>query len=85
MPLATHQETAATITAVRPYGSEADANGTPAFIDLAKHPSWWSPDVAAPQVGDRLHTVVLDGSRTPPRLSVLRKDIEIARALRSGG
>ncbi|MEW2282313.1 hypothetical protein ACFYM7_02095 [Streptomyces cyaneofuscatus] len=85
MPLATHQETAATITAVRPYGSEADANGTPAFIDLAKHPSWWSPDVAAPQVGDRLHTVVLDGSRTPPRLSALRKDIEIARALRSGG
>ncbi|MER6191188.1 hypothetical protein [Streptomyces cyaneofuscatus] len=85
MPLTTDQETAATITAVRPYGYEAETNGTPAFIDQAKHPSWWSPDVAAPQVGDRLHTVVLDGSRTPPRLSALRRDIEIARAPRSSG
>ncbi|MFD3788604.1 hypothetical protein [Streptomyces cyaneofuscatus] len=85
MPLTTDQETAATITAVRPYGYEAEANGIPAFIDQAKQPSWWSPAVAAPRVGDRLHTVVLDGSRTPPRLSALRKDIEIARALRSGG
>lgn len=85
MPLTTHQETAATITAVMPYGSEVDANGTSAFIDLAKHPSWRSRDVPAPEVGDRLHTVVLDASRTPPRLSALQEDIEIARVLRSGG
>ncbi|WP_326704228.1 MULTISPECIES: hypothetical protein [Streptomyces] len=85
MPLTTHQETAVTITAVSPYGSEADANGTLAFIDLAKHPSWWSPDIPAPQVGDRLHTVVLDATRTPPRLSALQKDMEIARVLRSRG
>lgn len=85
MPLTTDQEIAVTITAVAPYGSEADANGTPAFIDLAKHPSWRNPDVPAPRVGDRLHTVVLDASRTPPRLSALQEDIEISRALRSGG
>ncbi|MFF3095964.1 hypothetical protein [Streptomyces cyaneofuscatus] len=85
MPLTTHQETAVTITAVSPYVSEADANGTLAFIDLAKHPSWWSPDIPAPQVGDRLHTVVLDATRTQPRLSALQKDIEIARVLRSSG
>lgn len=34
MPLTTDQEITVTITAVAPYGSEADANGTPAFIDL---------------------------------------------------
>lgn len=85
MPLTTHQEIAVTITVVAPYGTDVDADGTPAFIGLAKHPSWWSPDVPAPQVRDRLHAVVLDATRTPPRLSALQKDIEIARVLRSGG
>lgn len=56
--------------------------GREGFVDQAKHPSWWT-DAAPPQVGDWLHVVVLDASRTPPRLSALTSDIEIARRLRN--
>ncbi len=77
-----HQELDVTVTAVAPFGSQVDAGGTTGFIDQAKHPSWWSADVAPPQVGDRLHAVVLDDSRQPPRLSALRTDVDIARKLR---
>ncbi|WP_404948629.1 hypothetical protein HFP70_20770 [Streptomyces sp. ARC14] len=85
MNLTNHQETIVTVTAVASVGSQVHADGTSGFIDRTKHPSWWSPDVPPPRVGDRLHAVVLDDSRTPPRLSALREDIEIARVLRSGG
>ncbi|MER6996961.1 hypothetical protein [Streptomyces sp. NPDC000410] len=83
MALVNHQEVEVTITAVASVGSQVDANGTTGFIDQVKHPSWWSTEVAPPQMGDRLHAVVLDDSRTPPRLSALQKDIDIARALTS--
>jgi hypothetical protein len=69
------------ITAVASVGSQVDADGTTGFIDQVKHPCWWSPDVASPQVGDRLCAVVLDASRTPPRLSALQKDIDVASML----
>ncbi|MEU5036668.1 hypothetical protein [Streptomyces rubiginosohelvolus] len=70
------------ITAVASAGSQVDADGITGFIDQVKHPSWWSEDVQPPQVGDHLHTVVLDDTRDPPRLSALQSDIETARALR---
>ncbi|MGW6980770.1 hypothetical protein ACWGE1_15185 [Streptomyces sp. NPDC054932] len=77
-----HQEIDVVVTAVAPFGSRVDADGVTGFVDQAKHPSWWSPDVPPPQVGDHLHAVVLDDSRTPPRLSALTTDIDIARVLR---
>lgn len=80
--LVNHQEVDVTITATAPVGSDVDADGMIGFIDPVKHPSRWSADVAPPQVGDHLHAVVLDDSRTPPRLSALQKDIDIARELR---
>ncbi|WP_424568919.1 hypothetical protein [Streptomyces sp. CH-036] len=70
------------ITAVASAGSQVDADGITGFIDQVKHPSWWSEGVQPPQVGDRLHTVVLDDTRDPPRLSALQSDIETARVLR---
>ncbi|MFJ4708236.1 hypothetical protein ACIP6I_25750 [Streptomyces anulatus] len=73
------------ITAVASAGSQVVADGITGFIDQVKHPSWWSEDVQPPQVGDRLHAVVLDDTRDPPRLSALRSDIETARALRGRG
>ncbi|MCX4819182.1 hypothetical protein OG883_04540 [Streptomyces sp. NBC_01142] len=86
-----HQELDAAITAVARVGvlvefddGAGGARGT-GFVDQAKHPSWWSEEEPAPQVGDRLHVVVLDASRTPPRLSALRSDLEVARRLRSAG
>ncbi|MFB7179732.1 hypothetical protein ACFCYI_18770 [Streptomyces sp. NPDC056257] len=82
MKLVNHQEIDVTVTAVAPVGSQVDAAGITGFIDQVKHPSWWSPDAPLPQVGDHLHAVVLDDSRTPPRLSALQKDIDIARMLR---
>ncbi|MFE4922353.1 hypothetical protein [Streptomyces sp. NPDC056661] len=84
MTLVNHQEINVVITAVAPAGSQVDADGNTGFIDQAKHPSWWSTDVSPPQVGDQLHAVVLDDSRTPPRLSALQNDIEMARALSEG-
>jgi YD repeat-containing protein len=47
-----------------------------------KHPCWWDENAAPPQPGDRLHVVVLDADRDPPRLSALSGDIDIARRLR---
>ncbi|MFE5832566.1 hypothetical protein ACFQ67_32560 [Streptomyces sp. NPDC056488] len=82
MDLVDHQEVDVTVTAVARVGSWADADGVTGFVDQAKHPSWWSADVPPPRVGDRLRAVVLDASRTPPRLSALEGDIEIARVLR---
>lgn len=84
MTLVNHQEVHVTITAVAPVGSQVDADGTLGFIDQVKHPSWWSAEAPPPQVDDHLHAVVLDGSRTPPRLSALEKDIGIARMHREG-
>ncbi|XUT58386.1 hypothetical protein HLK56_08795 [Streptomyces sp. G9] len=77
-----HQRVDVVITAVASAGSQVDADGITGFIDQVKHPSWWSEDVQPPQVGDHLHTVVLDDTRDPPRLSALQSDIETARALR---
>lgn len=82
MTLRNHQEVDVVITAVASVGSQVDANGTTGFIDQVKHPSWWSKDFDPPQVGDSLHAVVLDDSRTPPRLSALQRDIDVARMLR---
>ncbi|MFJ6610787.1 hypothetical protein ACIQPT_10950 [Streptomyces sp. NPDC091289] len=77
------EEVDVVITLVSRVGSQAcGADGATGFIDQVKHPSWWSSDAASPQVGDRLHTVVLDDTRTPPRLSALQSDINIARVLR---
>lgn len=76
------EEVDVVVTAVAPVGSRVYADGTTGFIDQVKHPCWWSSDVASPQVGDLLHAVVLDDTRTPPRLSALQSDIDIARALR---
>lgn len=81
-----HQEFDALVAAVTRVGVVVDIEGTAGlqgFIDQAKHPSWWA-DVPAAAVGDRLHVVVLDDSRNPPRLSALDTDMEIARRLRGG-
>lgn len=84
MNLVNHQECDVIVTAVASVGSmvEVAGSGSTGFIDQVKHPSWSSAGTSAPQVGDRLHVVVLDDSRTPPRLSALQQDIEIARILR---
>ncbi|WP_256340182.1 hypothetical protein [Streptomyces sp. 2231.1] len=74
-----------TVVAVAPVGAKVDADGEAGFIDQVKHPSWWDNSVAQPEVGDRLHAVVLDTSRQPPRLSALQRDIDIARRLRGTG
>ncbi|MGF0172132.1 S1 RNA-binding domain-containing protein [Streptomyces sp. Marseille-Q5077] len=73
-----------TVTLVSPVGVLVDMGESEGFIDLRKHPSWWE-DAVSPKVGDRLHVVVLDDSRTPPRLSALSDDIEIARRVRAEG
>lgn len=80
-----HQEVDVTVVAVAPVGAKVDADGKSGFIDRVKHPSWWDENTAPPQVGDRLHVVVLDASREPPRLSALQSDIDIARLLRDAG
>ncbi|MFJ9713390.1 hypothetical protein [Streptomyces sp. NPDC101234] len=79
-----HEEFDVTITLVSPVGVMVDMGDAEGFIDLRKHPSWWG-DADSPKIGDRLHVVVLDDSRTPPRLSALKDDIEIARRIRSEG
>ncbi|MEU5824228.1 hypothetical protein [Streptomyces sp. NPDC047803] len=83
-PFRDHQELDVTVTGVASVGSwvDADGGGT-GFVDQAKHPSWWDEDAASPQVGDRLHVVVLDAGRDVPRFSALRRDIDIARRLRA--
>ncbi|MFE5481328.1 hypothetical protein [Streptomyces sp. NPDC056527] len=81
-----HEEFDVVIKAVTMVGSFVTmetADGGEGFIDQVKHPSWWSEEVPPPAAGDRLHVVVLDPSRTPPRLSALEKDIEIGRRFRS--
>ncbi|MFJ9661485.1 hypothetical protein ACIRPR_26405 [Streptomyces griseoflavus] len=71
-----------TVIAVASVGSRVAVDGGGfGFIDQVKHPSWWDEKVAAPQVGDRLHVVVLDAEREPPRLSALQSDIDVARWL----
>jgi hypothetical protein len=80
-----HQELDVTVVAVAPVGVMVEADGGTGFIDQVKHPSWWDENVAPPRVGDRLHVVVLDASREPPRFSALRRDIDIARRLRDAG
>ncbi|MGN5380377.1 hypothetical protein BIV25_30440 [Streptomyces sp. MUSC 14] len=77
-----HQELEVTVIAVAPVGAKVEADGEVGFIDQAKHPSWWDASAAPPQVGDRLHVVVLDASREPSRLSALQRDIDIALRLR---
>ncbi|KUN71627.1 hypothetical protein AQJ54_02390 [Streptomyces griseorubiginosus] len=72
------------ITLVSTVGVMVEAQGFEGFVDLRKHPSWWD-GADSPQIGDRLHVVVLDDSRTPPRLSALQDDIEISRRARGGG
>ena len=79
------QEFDAVVTAVSMVGVMVEIDGEKGFIDQTKHPSWWSSEASPSQVGDLLHVVVLDDSRTPPRLSALEKDIEIARRLRGEG
>ncbi|MFJ2882846.1 hypothetical protein ACIPJN_32190 [Streptomyces sp. NPDC086796] len=79
--LADHQEYEVVITAVAPVGSAVHADGYEGFIDQTKHPSWWS-DAPRAAVGDRIHAVVLDATRTPPRFSALPSDIRMARSLR---
>ncbi|MGV9226716.1 hypothetical protein ACWDPF_29055 [Streptomyces albogriseolus] len=82
MQVSVHQEFDVTVTAVAPVGSKVAIDGGGiGFIDQVKHPSWWDVNVAPPQIGDRLHVVVLDLDRDPPRLSALRKDMDIARRL----
>jgi hypothetical protein len=85
MTFRNHQELDVTVVAVAPVGAKVDADGETGFIDQVKHPSWWDQSIAPPQVGDRLHVVVLDASREPPRLSALQRDIEIARRFRDVG
>lgn len=78
-----HQEFDVAVTAVAPVGSMVAIDGGGiGFIDQVMHPSWWDESVAPPQVGDRLHVVVLDPGREPPRLSALQRDMDIARRLR---
>ncbi|MGW2835691.1 hypothetical protein [Streptomyces sp. NPDC001286] len=77
-----NDEVEVTISLISPVGVMVDIGGTEGFIDLRKHPSWWG-EASPPQIGDRLHAVVLDDSRTPPRLSALQGDIEIARRVRT--
>ncbi|MFE2217744.1 hypothetical protein ACFW93_38250 [Streptomyces canus] len=79
-----HDELDVTVTVVSSVGLMVEADEFKGFVDLRKHPSWWS-GVDSPQIGDRLHVVVLDDSRTPPRLSALQDDIEIARRIRLSG
>ncbi|MGY1528341.1 hypothetical protein ACW69C_32015 [Streptomyces sp. MN3] len=82
MKVSAHQEFDVTVTAVASVGSIVAIDGSGiGFIDQVKHPSWWDVNVAPPQVGDRLHVVVLDPDREPPRLSALQKDMDIARRL----
>ena len=83
MTFRNHQELDVTVTAVAPVGSQVDADSEVGFIDQVKHPSWWDGEVPAPRAGDRLHVVVLDASRNPPRLSALQRDVRTARELRS--
>ncbi|MFB7369686.1 hypothetical protein ACFC0D_07605 [Streptomyces sp. NPDC056222] len=83
-----HEEFDVVVLGVATVGSRVRIEGTQGeegFIDQAKHPSWWSEEAPPPAAGDRLHVVVLDSSRTPPRLSALEKDIEIGRRLRGDG
>ncbi|GGZ55993.1 hypothetical protein GCM10010344_22390 [Streptomyces bluensis] len=79
-----HQVFDAVVTGVATVGARVDINGEEGFVDQVKHPSWWSEEVEPPKVGDHLRVVVLDASRTPPRLSALSRDIENARRLRRG-
>ncbi|GGT38772.1 hypothetical protein GCM10014713_35680 [Streptomyces purpureus] len=72
------------VTMVGSFVTIETAEGVEGFIDQVMHPSWWSEEVPPPEVGDRLHVVVLDASRTPPRLSALERDIETGRRIRSG-
>ncbi|BFO15819.1 hypothetical protein SHKM778_22070 [Streptomyces sp. KM77-8] len=86
MKVSEHQEFDVTVTVVAPVGSRVAIDGGGiGFIDQAMHPSWWDESVAPPQVGDRLHVVVLDPDREPPRLSALQRDMDIARRLRGPG
>ncbi|GGS74888.1 hypothetical protein GCM10010222_14940 [Streptomyces tanashiensis] len=79
--LADHQELDVVVTAVASVGIVVRADAYEGFIDQAKHPSWWSEAPRA-AVGDRMRAVVLDATRTPPRLSALPSDVRVARSLR---
>jgi hypothetical protein len=85
MTFRNHQEFDVTVVAVAAVGARVEVQGATGFVDRVKHPSWRNENIALPQVGDRLHVVVLDTSREPPRLSALRQDIDIARRLRGRG
>ncbi|MFJ7946251.1 S1 RNA-binding domain-containing protein [Streptomyces sp. NPDC096354] len=76
-----HQELDVEVTNVSLVGAMVKVDGMTGFIDQRKYPDWHS-EVNPPKVGDRIHVVVLDDSREPPRLSALDTDIRIARALR---
>ncbi|MGR3932455.1 hypothetical protein [Streptomyces sp. BRA346] len=88
MTFRNHQELDVTVVAVAPVGAKVEVDeggGATGFIDQVKHPSWWDESVAPARVGDRMHVVVLDASREPPRFSALERDIDIARRLRGAG
>ncbi|KRC95649.1 hypothetical protein ASE41_07825 [Streptomyces sp. Root264] len=71
------------MVAVAGVGAKVQVDGGGSgFIDQVKHLCWWDDNAAPPQIGDRLHVVVLDADRDPPRLSALPGDIDIARRLR---
>ncbi|WP_405618551.1 hypothetical protein [Streptomyces sp. NBC_00076] len=79
-----HQELDVTVIAVASVGVQVEVDGGGVgFVDQVKHSSWWDENTAPPQVGDRLHVVVLDAGREPPRFSALQQDIDVARRLRS--
>lgn len=78
------QEYVALVTELLPYGVEVEVDGVVGFIDQAKLPAWWSGGAPSTR-GEQLRVVVLDSSRTPPRLSALDEDVRIARERRSSG
>ncbi|WP_371790085.1 hypothetical protein OG285_03075 [Streptomyces sp. NBC_01471] len=83
--ISNEQEFDVVVLGISMVGAVVDIDGVQGFIDQTKHPSWWSSDVEPAKAGDRLHVVVLDDSRTPPRLSALRIDIENGRRVRGEG
>lgn len=83
VPVSDHEEYDARVEQVVPWGvvvDLGDGRGT-ALVDNTKVPAWRA-DEPMPEVGGALHVVVLDADRSPPRVSALPVDWEIARRLR---
>lgn len=81
-----HQEYKARITQVHHYGYAVEVLGLgrEGFIDQAKHPSWHTGE-GVPAAGSVLDVIVLDLTRSPPRLSALHEDFDKGRRLRNVG